>query len=180
MPFDPKQLADYERLETEIGPSNTELEKGKYLFRVSAEHSDLAKDNNGIDVLRLAMVVAAGESINRQHSVFLRYFVPEVSPNNDRPYEDRLSQTRAMFKQFIRDLRDALAESPTSNQEVGEALQEVLGNINEENAEEMLSFIPSVLDGQEFWGEITKPNKKGFRNLRPIKYQHNLASSMAV
>ena len=178
MPFTTENMVEYQEREDEARKAS-QLSKGKYIFKIA--ESDIS-DSNGLPRLRLTHVVtdsADGKNINRYHSTFLGWYASETS-ESPKPYEDRQRTVRSMGTTLLQRYMAALTDSPTSDQELGESLNDCIEGLQHADdvgvVGDYLDTIGSLLKGQEIVAEIT--HKGNYVNLVPLSYDPSLVGNI--
>ena len=169
MPYPIEKIKSYADVDKAL---DTGLPNGTYLMRGQGGE---VLDPDTAPRLQLKFgVQLPKEQEGQMQSEFLRWFVPEVSETNDKPYEKRLQITRGISKRFLDDLADtALPGSPTSDSSTGQALKDAVKRMHDADDNlsaiiEGMELIAETLDGQEFFVKATKDGR--FSRIVPIDY----------
>lgn len=180
MPFTTENMVEYQEREAEARRAS-QLPAGKYVFAITA--SDIS-DSNGLPRLRLTHVVKDsenGKNINRYHSTFMGWYASETS-DSPKPFEERQRTIRTMNRSLLQKYMSALADSPTSDQELGESLNDCIEGLwiadDVGTVGDYLETIGNMLKGQEIVAEIA--HKGSYVNLLPLNYDLNLVNVEAV
>ena len=178
MPFTTENMVEYQEREAEARRAS-QLPAGKYVFAITA--SDIS-DSNGLPRLRLTHVVKDsedGKNINRYHSTFMGWYASETS-DSPKPFEERQRTIRSMNKSLLQKYMVALADSPTSDQELGESLNDCIDGLSGADdvgtVGDYLDTIGNMLRGQEIIGEVT--HRGNYVNLVPLNYDLSLVGNI--
>lgn len=178
MPFTTENMVEYQEREAEARRAS-QLPAGKYVFAITA--SDIS-DSNGLPRLRLTHVVKDsedGKNINRYHSTFMGWYASETS-DSPKPFEERQRTIRSMNKSLLQKYMVALTDSPTSDQELGESLNDCIDGLSGADdvgtVGDYLDTIGNMLRGQEIIGEVT--HRGNYVNLVPLNYDLSLVGNI--
>ena len=180
MPFTTEDMVEYQERENEARKAS-QLPAGYYVFEITA--SDIS-DSNGLPRLRLTHVVKDsedGKNINRYHSTFMGWYASETS-DSPKPFEERQRTIRSMNGALLQKYMVALTDSPTSDQELGESLNDCSAGLSSADdvgtVGDYLETIGNMLKGQEIVAEIA--HKGSYVNLLPLNYDLNLVNVEAI
>ena len=179
MPFNTAEMVEFQTREEEAKKASR-IPQGKYGFEITGTE---LFDNNGLPRLQITHRTIAGASVGRYHSEFLGWYASETS-ESPKPLEERERTIRRMTTDRLHNYMNALADSPTSDQDLGVNMNECIvaltGSDEPAEVEELLSAIGEMLRGQEITGAIKYSAKGDFVNLYPQAFDHTMNSAIAV
>lgn len=179
MPFNTAEMVEFQTREEEAKKASR-IPQGKYVFEITGTE---LFDNNGLPRLQITHRTIAGASVGRYHSEFLGWYASETS-ESPKPLEERERTIRRMTTDRLHNYMNALADSPTSDQDLGVNMNECIvaltGSDEPAEVEELLNAIGEMLRGQEITGAIKYSAKGDFVNLYPQVFDHTMNSAIAV
>ena len=181
MPFSTENMIDFQEREEEAKRASL-IPEGKYNWEIETGE---VIDVNGMPRLRVVQHVVASDSgkhVGRLHSEFFSWFASENS-ESDTPIEQRQRNLRGMMTRKLDTYLGALADSPSSSQDIGESLAEAIKELKPsddiEDVRELLTNIGLVLEGQQITGAI-KHSKTGWTNLYPEAFNGRVGAHATV
>jgi len=143
-------------------------------------------DSNGVPRLRLGHKTISAKTVGqvgRFHTEFLGWFANETS-NSPKPIEERTRNLRKMTEQRLQGYLKSLESSPTSDQELGESLDEAVTALKGQNDPEevtgIMEAIGAMLVGQQITGSIKYSKNGDFVNLYANAYDESIGAADAV
>lgn len=123
-----------------------------------------------------------GGSLNgRMHTEFINWYASETS-TSDKPYEQRERGLRAMTGRKLDNYVNALATSPTSTQEQGDEIYQLVQALHAsddtESVAETLGSLGIVLQRHIFTGSISHSGT--WANLKPIAFEEDIGALVTV
>ena len=122
-------------------------------------------------------------SVGRFHTEFLGWFASETS-ESPKPVEERTRTIRNMTKSRLHAYLKSLEESPTSDQEVGESLNEAISALESTDdpneVSEIMEAVGAMLVGQLITGTIKYSKTGDFVNLYAGAYDDAIGAADAV
>ena len=175
MPFNSENMIEYQAREEEAQKA-TRIPEDTYILEITDGE---VFDSNGLPRLRLGHKTIAAKrngSVGRFHTEFLGWFASETS-ESPKPVEERTRTIRNMTKSRLHAYLKSLEESPTSDQEVGESLNEAITAL--ENTDDPAE-VTEMLVGQLITGTIKYSKTGDFVNLYAGAYDDGIGAADAV
>ena len=182
MPFNSENMVEYQAREEEAQKA-TRIPEDTYILEITDGE---VFDSNGLPRLRLGHKTIAAKrsgSVGRFHTEFLGWFASETS-ESPKPVEERTRTIRNMTKSRLHAYLKSLEESPTSDQEVGESLNEAISALESTDdpneVSEIMEAVGAMLVGQLITGTIKYSKTGDFVNLYAGAYDDGIGAADAV
>tara|TARA_R100000687_G_scaffold70488_1_gene60131 strand:- start:166 stop:720 length:555 start_codon:yes stop_codon:yes gene_type:complete len=182
MPFNSESMIGFQEREEEALKA-TRVPEDTYLLEIT---EGKVFDSNGLPRLQVGHRTVAAKTdgqIGRYHTEFLGWFASETS-ESPKPIEERNRTIRKMTESRLQGYLKSLEESPTSDQDLGESLDEAItslvGQDNPEEVREIMNAIGAMLDGQIITGAIKYSKNGDFVNLYANTFDTTIGAAEAV
>ena len=182
MPFNSKSMLGFQEREEEALKA-TRIPEDTYILEITDGE---VFDSNGVPRLRLGHKTISAKTVGqvgRFHTEFLGWFANETS-NSPKPIEERTRNLRKMTEQRLQGYLKSLESSPTSDQELGESLDEAVtalkGQDDPIEVGEIMEAIGAMLVGQLITGSVKYSKTGDFVNLYANAYDESIGAADAV
>ena len=182
MPFNSESMIGFQEREEEALKA-TRVPEDTYLLEIT---EGKVFDSNGLPRLQVGHKTVAAKTdgqIGRYHTEFLGWFASETS-ESPKPIEERNRTIRKMTESRLQGYLKSLEESPTSDQDLGESLDEAItslvGQDDPEEVREIMNAIGAMLDGQIITGAIKYSKNGDFVNLYANTFDTTIGAAEAV
>ena len=182
MPFNSESMLGFQEREEEAQKA-TRIPQDTYILEIT--DSELF-DSNGLPRLRVGHKTLSAKTsgaVGRFHTEFLGWFASETS-ESPKPIEERNRTIRNMTKNRLQNYLKSLEDSPTSDQELGESLDEAITALeatdDPADVGEIFEAIGAMLVGQQITGQIKYSKNGDFVNLYAGTYDESIGAADAV
>ncbi len=182
MPFNSKSMIGFQEREEEAQKA-TRIPEDTYILEITDGE---VFDSNGVPRLRLGHKTISAKrdgQVGRFHTEFLGWFASETS-ESPKPIEERTRNLRRMTKDRLQGYLKSLQDSPTSDQDLGESLDEAINTLvgadDPVDVSEIMEAIGSMLVGQLITGQVKYSKNGDFVNLYANTYDETIGAADAV
>ena len=182
MPFNSESMIGFQEREEEALKA-TRVPEDTYILEIT---EGKVFDSNGLPKLQVGHRTVAAKTVGqagRYHTEFLGWFASEAS-ESPKPIEERTKNLRKMTTDRLQNYLKSLQDSPTSDQELGESLDEAItalkGQDDPEEVREIMTAIGAMLDGQIITGAIKYSKSGDFVNLYASTFDTTIGAAEAV
>ena len=180
MPFDTSSMIAFQEREEEARKASM-IPVGTYNWEI--EKSEVT-EVGGVPRLRVQHRLEAskdGKQLGRVHSEFFNWYANENS-DSPTPIEQRERNLRGMTGRKLHGYMKALAECPTSTQEIGEQFDQtykaLMSADDPEEVGDLLEAVGILLEGQYLTGRITHSGT--WSNLQAEKFDPRIGAAQSV
>ena len=182
MPFNSKSMIGFQEREEEALKA-TRIPEDTYILEITDGE---VFDSNGVPRLRLGHKTISAKTdgqVGRFHTEFLGWYGSETS-NSTKPIEERTRNLRKMTKDRLQGYLKSLQDSPTSDQSLGESLDEAISALDATDdptdVSEIMEAIGAMLVGQLITGQVKYSKTGDFVNLYASRYDESIGAVDAV